>query len=189
MTERKQLFVIAGCMVAVLAFVGFQVFRASGGRAYPPQTTFTERVRLTEFTKHGVRVAFALEADSQSQPLLRATFIPTDKGFHLYSKDLNPESVGGFGVPTKLELMPNSSIKVAGKVFADLTPQRHKPEGADVAIPIYPEGPVTLRLPVEFVGTATNVSAQIAVSYMACKTGGVCLQPVEREIVELKIRR
>jgi Disulphide bond corrector protein DsbC len=176
-------------ILMALAFVGYQVFRAYGTRTYPSGTKFTERAKLAEFTKNGVRVAFTLEADSRSQTLLRATFTPTEAGFHLYSKDLDPKSVGGIGVATRLELMPNSSIKVGGKVFADVAPRAHKAEGLKFAVPIYPDGPVTLRLPVDFVGTATNVSAQVAVSYMACKTDGVCLLPVERKIREVRIPR
>jgi hypothetical protein len=54
---------------------------------------------------------------------------------------------------------------------------------------IYPDGPVTLRLPIEFVGAAMGIPAQVAVSYMACDTDGVCLKPVEGQILDIRIQR
>jgi hypothetical protein len=33
-----------------------------------------------------------------------------------------------------------------------------------------------------------NITAQVAVRYMACKTDGVCLRPVEREILDIQIK-
>jgi len=122
-----------------------------------------------------------MESDSQGQPLLRATFTPTDQGFHLYSKDLDPKTTDGVGRATRLELLPHPSVKTAGRLFADRAPVSHR--GLD----IYPDGPVSLRLPIQFVGAETNITAQVAVSYMACKTDGVCLMPVERQILNVQI--
>ena len=181
MRNRAQLILILACVVGALGFVGYQVFRASGLRSYTPDTTFTERVRLTEFASSGVRVAVFMESDSQGQPLLRATFTPTDEGFHVYSKDLDPKTTGGVGMATRLELLPHPSIRAAGQLFADRAPESH--QGLD----IYPDGPVSLRLPIQFVGADTNIAAQVAVSYMACKTDGVCLRPVERQILNVQI--
>src|ERR1022692_3162645 len=170
MRNRAQLILILACVVGALGFVGYQVFRASGLRSYTPDTTFTERVRLTEFASSGVRVAVFMESDSQGQPLLRATFTPTDEGFHVYSKDLDPKTTGGVGMATRLELLPHPTIRAAGRLFADRAPESHQ------GLHIYPDGPLSLRLPIQFVGADTNIAAQVAVSYMACKTDGVCLR-------------
>ena len=181
MSNRAQFVLIIACCVGALTFVGVQVFRASTMRGYTPGTTFTERARLTDFSKSGVRVTVFTESDPKGQPLLRATFTPTDRGFHVYSKDLDTKATEGIGMPTRLELLSNASVKSAGSLFADIATERHQ------GIDIYPEGPVSLRLPIQFVGTETNIAAQIAVSYMACKTDGVCLRPVEREILDIQI--
>lgn len=189
MSNRAQLLLILSCVVGALAFVSFQMFRAGNARSYAPDATFTEQARLTEFSSNGVRVALFLESDSRGLPLLRATFTPTDPGFHLYSKDLDPERTGGVGRPTRLELLPNSSVKVSGQAFSDVSPQSHRFAELNATVDIYPDGPVTLHLPIEFLGVDTSIAAQVALSYMACKTNGVCLRPVERQIVEVQILR
>ncbi len=181
MSNRAQLILIGACCVGALAFAGIQVLRYSASRTYPPDTTFTAGARLTEFSKSGVRVVVLTESDSKGQPLLRATFTPTEPGFHVYSKDLDTKATDGVGMPTRLDLMPNPSVKAAGALFADVGTKQHQ------GIDIYPDGPVSLRLPIEFVGTNTNIAAQVAISYMACKTDGVCLRPVEREILDVQI--
>jgi hypothetical protein len=189
MRNRAQLIVICACVGGALVFVGFQVFRATGGHYYAPDATFTERARLTEFHTNGVCVVVFMESDPQGQPLLRATFTPTDHGFHLYSKDLDPKAAGGVGMATRLELLPHPSVIVAGQVFADVSPQSHWVKELNATLDIYPEGPVSLHLPIQFVGAAKNIAGQVAVSYMACKTDGVCLRPVERQILDIQILR
>ena len=181
MSNRAQLSLIFACIIGALGFVGYQVFRASGVRSYASGTTFTERARLTEFVSNGVRVVVFMESDSKGQPLLRATFTPTAQGFHVYSKDLDPKSTSGVGMATRLELLPHPSIRAVGQLFADRALESH--QGLD----IYPDGPVNLRLPIQFVGADTNLAAQVAVSFMACKKDGLCLRPVERQILDVQI--
>jgi len=121
------------------------------------------------------------ESDPKGQPLLRATFTPIDPGFHVYSKDLDTKATGGYGLPTRFELLPHPSIKAVGPLFVDVATERH--HGLD----IYPDGPVSLRMPIQFFGADTNIAAQVAVSYMACKTDGICLRPVEREVLDIQL--
>jgi hypothetical protein len=187
MSNRAQLILILACVIGALGFVGYQVFRATGVRTYAPGVTFTAGTRLAEFATNGVRVVVFMESDSEGQPLLRATFTPTDRGFHVYSKDLDVRTTGGVGLATRLELLPHSSVRGAGQLFADIAPQSHRIKELDASVDIYPDGPVTLRLPIQFVGAATTIAAQVAVSYMACKTDGVCRLPVERQILNVQI--
>jgi hypothetical protein len=181
MSNRVQFMFIAAFCAVAFAFVGVQVFRSAAARVYTLDTTFTEGARLTEFSSNGVRVVVFTESDPKGQPLLRATFTPISRGFHVYSKDLDTKATGGVGAPTQFELLPHPSIKLAGPLFADAAPERH--QGVD----IYPDGPVSLRLPVQFVGTGTNFAAHVAVSYLACKTDGVCLRPVERQVLDVQL--
>ena len=155
------------------------------GRIYSSADRFTLLTNLVELTEHSVRVAVALESDAQGRSVIRATFTPTEPGLHLYGKDMPEEGVDGFGVPTRLDIL-GGSVKPAGPVFADVSP--HDLRVADVKLPIYPEGPVTLRQPIEMTGTQ-ETSAEIAVSYMACKTGGECKFPVQRKKVVISIPR
>jgi len=153
------------------------------GRTYSASAVFTERAKLTEATENFVRVSVSLEADSDGRPVVRATFTPTEKGLHLYGKDLPEEGVKGFGRPTRLEVT-GDVMKPAGPVFADVSPQDS--EVADVKLPVYAEGPVTLRQPVT-ISSGDNLTAELLVSYMACRTGGECKAPVERKRLELKL--
>lgn len=187
MSNRTQLVLILACVAAALAFVGIQVFRAAGTRSYAPDATFSERARLADFASNGVRVVVAIDSDSQGQPVLRGTFTPIDREFHLYSKDLNPKTSGGAGVATRLELLPHSLVRVAGRPFSDVASQTHRDKDANVTVDVYPDGPVSLRLPIQFVGAPTNIATQVAVSYMACKTDGECRQPVDRQILDVSI--
>jgi len=149
------------------------------GRKYSASAVFTERAKLAEVTENFVKVVLFLEADSAGQPVIRATFTPLQEGLHLYGKDMPAEGVNGLGRPTRLDLL-GGAIKPAGPVFSDLSP--HELDG----LPIYPEGPVTLRQPVELIA-GSDFTAQIELTYMACRTGGECKIPVERKRVEFKL--
>jgi len=153
------------------------------GRRYPGSAVFTERALLTEVTENSVKVAVSLEADSVGQPVIRATFTPTEEGFHLYGKDMPEEGVQGDGRPTRLDVI-GGAIKPVGPVFSDVAP--HDLDTGGVKLPVYPEGPVTLRQPIE-INTAAGLTAQIEITYMACRTGGVCKFPVQRKRLELKL--
>ena len=86
-----------------------------------------------------------------------------------------------------MELLPHSLIRVTGQPFSDVKPEGHRVKALDATVNIYPDGPVSLRLPIQFVGVSTSIAAQVAVSYMACKTDGECREPVERQILDLSI--
>lgn len=181
MSNKAKLLLLMAIVVVVLAFLGYQLLRTNNVRSYDSDTTFTEQARVADFTENGVRVTVFAETDPNGELLLRATFSPTEPGFHVYSKDLDTKITDGIGMPTKLELLPNSTLKIAGPLFADRIPENHQGLG------IYPDGPVSLRLPVQVVGSNKNVTAQIAISFMACKTDGICLRPVEREILDIRM--
>jgi hypothetical protein len=170
-------FISPGVVAAVL------LWGCDRGRTYSASSVFTERAKLTEVTENSVRVLVSLEADSVGKPVIRATFTPTEPGLHLYSKDMPEEGVKGFGRPTRLQVI-GDVIKPAGPVYSDVRP--HELDVMDVKLPVYPEGPVTLRQPVE-INSGGDLTAQIELSYMACRTGGECKIPVERKRVEFKL--
>jgi hypothetical protein len=153
------------------------------GRTYAPSSVFTEHARLTEITENSVKVGIALEVESAGHPVLRATFTPTQDGLHLYGKDMPEKGVQGYGVPTRLDLV-SGALKAAGPVFCDV--RTHDLVVSDIRLPIYPEGSVTLRLPVE-ITSGSDPTAQVEISYMACRTGGECKFPVQRKRLELKL--
>jgi len=170
--------IIAIAIAALVALSGCE-----RGRTYSSSDAFTLRTNLAELTENSVRVVLAMESDARGLPVIRATFTPTEKGLHLYGKDMPEEGINGFGIPTRLDLV-TGAITPAGPVFSDVKPQDLRV--ADVKLPIYPEGPVTLRQPVE-ITTTGDMSAEFALSYMACRTDGECKFPVQRKKVAVTI--
>lgn len=134
---------------------------------------------LSSFVEHGVRVSLVLERDLAGGTWLAATFSPTAAGVHLYSKDLPPTGIEGLGRPTRVEVDPASSIRFIGQTVADHPIVDDRIDALNLSVPVYPAGPVTLRVPVRKTGRGV---ARLRVSYMGCGPNG-CLAPVvDREV-------
>lgn len=139
---------------------------------------------LAAFTEYDVEVSIRLEQDSTGQVFLAATFAPTEADMHLYSKDLPLEGQDGLGRPTLLELVPGSSLQVAGDLTADVEAAIDPDDS--FGLPLYPVGPVILRLPVNLPEGDGWVDDQVSITYMAC-TAYACLPPVEGKIIDIRI--
>ena len=118
---------------------------------------------LGTFTKNSVTVVLTLEPGPvDGQAVLVGVFTPKPKDLplHLYSKDL----VGTIGVATKLALKAGQSAEATGPLTVDQ--ETHLLE----ELPVYPEGPVTLKLPIRLPVSEDGKSVQtvVLVSYMAC---------------------
>lgn len=140
---------------AALAIGGFE---AAGDR--PTRVTVS-------VVKNGVEVSAVVSADRVS-----VTYRPQRPGFHLYSIALPVGGVDGLGVPTRLAV--RGGLRPVGPPASDQPIRMLKPQGLDVLLPVYPDGPVTITLPVARTAPA---SAQIVVSYGACSIN-TCLVPV-----------
>jgi len=112
-----------------------------------------------------VTVSIKLTHPKEGSFFLEATFIPPS-GYHLYSKDLPLTGITGQGRPTLLELPSNSRMQSIGalseNVAADMVGD--EPDGPLV----YPDGPVTLTLPIKLPLTRGWVNDQISLTYMPC---------------------
>jgi hypothetical protein len=126
---------------------------------------------LSSFSEAGVQVNLVLDQQSCT---LNAQYTPEREKFHVYSKDLPPNGVNGLGRPTRLDVI--SGLQSRGELTANATTSDIKTEGLDEILPVYPDGPVTLSLPVKV--TDRN-RAQVKVSYMACSLTG-CLPPASK---------
>lgn len=128
----------------------------------------------------GVQVAVRLEtADGGSDGLIRATFTPQEPGFHLYSVDLPDGGVDGLGIPTRLTA--GTGLAPDGSPTADRPLRTVSPDGLGVDLPVYPDGPVTLTLPVHRTGPGPGT---VVVSYGACSEQR-CLAPVTGRAITL----
>ncbi len=148
-----------------------------------PLAVAGEPAPLAVFSKHGVTVTLSL---AQPDPaagtaVVVGRFVPETTGFgkpslHLYAHDLPKDAEAG--VATRLEAV--APLLAAGDLTAD----------RDVVVRdglrTYPDGPVTLRLPVRLPpGNGSPVDAAVRVSYMACDIA--CRFPVNGELIRLRI--
>lgn len=139
-------------------------------------TTVHRHPREVGFTDSGVTVAMHLSQDGKD---LLTTFTPQRPGFHLYSVALPADGIGGLGRPTRVEVA--GALSPRGPLSAQSPVRMLAVQGADVSFPVYPDGPVTTRLPVAVDPRGT---AKVLVSYAACSPRE-CLMPVSGHPVDL----
>lgn len=148
--------------------------------------------QLADFTENDVHVSIRLDRAETGGYLLSATFTPP-AGFHLYSKDIPRSGVDGLGRPTLLELTAESTlpcgqcgeIQAAGKLTESIAAEI--PAFEPKALRIYPQGAVTLSLPVTLPsGKAAFIDDVVSVTFMACRQTG-CKPPVVGKLVFVKI--
>lgn len=141
---------------------------------------------LATFAKNDVQVEMVVEADALGQTILAATFTPLREGFHLYSHALPREGINGAGRPTRLDLPADIALEPLGQWSANQFTLEDLVEGYSRPFLIYPEGPVTLRLPVRLTA-ARAVKATVFITYMACSSDQQCLPPVMEEPVVITL--
>lgn len=136
---------------------------------------------LATLKQNQVTVNLTLEGVADGRAVLVGHFVPDVEPLplHLYSIDLER---GAGGMPTRIDLPPGSPIEALGPLTADRVP--HDLDG----LPVYPEGPVTLRLPIRLPAGAEGGSAAVPVliSYMACSVE-VCKRPVSKHEMVLQL--
>jgi hypothetical protein len=127
----------------------------------------------------GVTVVAALTIGPDGTRRVQTTFTPQKTGYHLYSMDLPPGGVNGLGVPTTVTV--GGSLRAAGSPTANVPVRNLRIEELDVDLPVYPDGPVTITVPVRRTG---NGRAEVVVTYGACSPSN-CMAPVRDRIIAL----
>ncbi len=145
----------------------------------------SERWPLTRFTEHDVAVEIALERSPSGQTWLVGTSTPSQATFTLYGKDLPKSGIHGVARPTLLELVSSTSVKTAGPLVADQPTIDLRVAALRSTFPVYPEGAVTLRLPVTFTAKE-RTTAVLSVTYMAC-SDRTCMAPVIDKRIAVRI--
>ncbi|MGC1375877.1 MAG: hypothetical protein WA821_06640 [Anaerolineales bacterium] len=154
------------------------------GCAPQPSLARGASLTLTTFSENDAAVIVQLRRAADGQVFLVATFTPLEAGFHLYSKDLPRNGVGGLGRPTLLELTPNSRMRASGALTESVASEV---SGADPSgVLIYPNGPVTLTLPVRLPAGGGWVDDEISLTYVVCSANG-CKAPVTGQILPIKV--
>ena len=136
------------------------------------------------FTAGGVRVTVTLERQAAHTVAVTAMLSPRQKGFHVYSLTLPDQGVDGLGIPTRLAV--GAPLTAEGEVTASAHPYGLRPAGLGVTLPVYPDGPVTLRLTTRVTSAAPG-TVQVRLTYGACSTTGGCLVPVRAHPVTVPV--
>ncbi len=165
---------------------GFLLIVFSAGCSPSPRVPPGRVLPLISYTDpgDGVKVVLRLRHSPDGSFQLSATFT-APKGYHLYSKDLPIQGVYGHGRPTRVDLTPRSKMRPAGGLETSSIPEiyGHEMEGP----PVYPEGPLTLILPVELPSSsAAWVEDEVALTYQTCSLM-ICTPPVEGKQVSIRV--
>ena len=166
-------------MRRVVAAVGLLLAAAGCGstRASPAISTLATATH----TRAGVSVRVSLVALGSAGWQLKVLFTPLSPGFHLYSLSLPDGGEQGLGIPTRLSV--RGALNATGVVTAAEPTQQLDIAVLGVKLPVYPDGPVTLDLPVRH---ADGTAAQVVVSYGAC-SAATCLAPVIDEAIPVSV--
>ncbi len=131
-------------------------------------------------------VELLVERDVERQGLL-VTFSPdqSKEPCHLYDTDLPLNGLAGVGRPTRVELVENALLAVAGKVHVHETLIA---EATDLKS--YPAGPVHISMPLQLLaGDAPDeIDVTLLLTYMACGDT-FCCPPVTQKEVQVRIPR
>ena len=141
-------------------------------------------LQLGLVTENYVEVSIALQRSQNDTYTLTATFTPLEAGLHLYSKNIPPTGVDGLGRPTLLTLPADSALVQVGETM-ESQPTQDPFEGPS-ELRVYPEGPVTLSIPVLLPDGQDWLDQQVLVTYMACSDRG-CRAPVENKSIPIRI--
>jgi hypothetical protein len=184
--RTRRTWVVLFCGLACIIGVAWYIY----GQFYPsyvPVPPFTRHRVASTFTENGVHVDIALEQDANGQLLLAGTYTPVDAHVHLYSADLPRSGLNGAGRPTLLEIPVQSGVRSIGQLSADQPVILDQFATLNTAFPIYPDGAVTLRLPIVLSSSNAPAAINIKVTYMACSSTGFCLPPVENKPIVLTL--
>ncbi len=179
MIRRGRLVLLSG-VVLLLTTLGIYVLLSRTST-----TSFTVQQSLATFTEKGVTVEVVVEKDQTGQTWLAGTFTPTQPRFHLYSMDLPRKGSGGVGRPTLLEVIAPPDLRPIGPLQADQPVQDLYFDVLQRSFPVYPDGAVTVRLPIEKPDRPA-ITIELAITYMAC-SDTTCLPPVENKPVSVTL--
>lgn len=136
----------------------------------------------TKFTRNGVTVELSVAEWKAPNGTLKVTFTPTDDGFHLYSTDLPEDGVEGVGRPTVIAL--GGAITATEEPTASSDVRNISVPGVKSTVAVYPDGPVTLTVPIHAEGTG---KAAALLTYASCSSSEGCTLPVESHPVAMHV--
>jgi Disulphide bond corrector protein DsbC len=139
-----------------------------------------------DFPVNRAHLSVSARATGPDDAEVEVTFSPTVPGGHFYGTTMPRTGIDGAGRPTLLELAEGEWL-VSGPVVASVAAHDQSLPGFNTSFPLYPDGPVTLRLPIRRTTPGAATPARLALTFMVCTSSGVCFPPVERSVVELPV--
>jgi hypothetical protein len=174
--SRRIILVLAICLISILLSIQY---------VQQPRLERGQSLLLTSFTdaRNDIAVSVRLTRKIDGSFILEGVFIPPS-GYHLYSKDLPRGGTNGQGRPTLLELPPGSQIQSVGPLVESVASNMvsSEPDGPLV----YPDGPVTLSLPVKLPPERGWVKDQISLTYTACSLTA-CKDPTIGRLIAVTV--
>ena len=187
MSKKSRRIAISRNLTPILwAFVALAIFAIACSPQPKADLARGASLKLATFSEHSVEVVVELQHATDGQVFISAVFTPILPGFHLYSKDMPRYGISGLGRPTLLELGENSEIQATGTLIESVgaTISTADPSG----VLIYPDGPVTLTLPIRLPDGDDWTEEEIRLTYMACSATG-CKPPVQGEVITISVPR
>jgi hypothetical protein len=134
-----------------------------------------------------VRVELSSAWTDDGRLVVRGVFTPDDAGYHLYSHEMPMEGVHGLGRPTRLELADPEPFAEVGELVCDRRPLQKLDKNLNVTLPIYPDSPVTLYLPLRLKEAPTApLQVPLQITYMSC-SDMQCFSPVQQALEQLTV--
>ncbi|MET7391382.1 hypothetical protein ACFYPT_40635 [Streptomyces sp. NPDC005529] len=162
-------------ITAVVATAALTSCAATGKDAPPsppPSVTFAE---------NGVTVNLTVIKWKAHNGTVQVKFTPDKAGFHLYSTALPAGGIEGVGRPTAVSF--DGGLTASKRPTASEAVRTIHVPGVTGAVPVYPDGPVTLTVPVH----ASTGKASALVSYASCSITEGCSLPVKNHPVAIHI--
>ncbi|MCH2113814.1 MAG: protein-disulfide reductase DsbD N-terminal domain-containing protein [Pirellulales bacterium] len=117
--------------------------------------------------------------------VIRGIFTPDDPGFHLYGSKLPKTGVDGIGRPTLLEVGNANQFQDVGALVSAEQAHDHHDEILEVTFPVYPDGAVTVYLPLRLNAAPEGpIQIPVKLTYMSC-SDATCNSPVEGAVIEI----
>lgn len=134
-----------------------------------------------------VKVELSSAWSDDGMLVIRGIFTPDDAGFHLYSCEMSKQGVDGIGRPTLIEVEAADVFTEIGPLVSSTTAISHHDETLNMTFSFYPDGAVTLYLPLRL-ASPSQAPAQLPVklTYMSCSDMR-CNAPVEAAVAEIPI--
>jgi hypothetical protein len=156
---------------------------AACGAGHPGGTTSAGiRRPAATYRADGVTVTVALAPGAADPRRVAVTFTPDRPGFHLYSTALSRRREDGLGTATRVGT--TGGLAVTGPMTASRPAHLLRIAALHVRLPVYPDGPVTVTVPVRRTGPPR---AAVVVSYGAC-SARICLLPVTGHAIGVRLR-